>query len=252
MFKELKRENLSKTLVRALSKYIIENNLKPGDRLPTESELASSFQVGRSVVREALKALEIIGLIVCRPGVGAVLSAEGVDPFLLPFVFGFVLEEKTLKSLCELRLIFEQGAAQLACINCDEEELKQLREIAEKLDAIKQETYDNPSDENQQKLCELEIQFHQNLVSSSKNSVLIKFSKLWEIFFSHALVSGDLVMASKAGHENVVEKIKHTEIVDAIINNEEDQATEQIKTHLAYWLKNHDGVNKNSLIKLAG
>lgn len=252
MFQELKRENLSKTLVRALSKYIIENNLKPGDRLPTENELAASFHVGRSVVREALKALEIIGLIVCRSGVGAVLSSEGVDPFLLPFVFGFILEEATLKSLCELRLIFEQGAAQLACKNSNAEELLDLRKIAEELDAIKLETYENPSEENKKKLCELEIRFHQNLVLTSKNSVLMKFSTLWEMFFSQTLNTGDLVRASKAGQEHEVEIVKHTEIIDAIIDQEENLAMERIKIHMAYWLDNLDGISKKSLIKLAG
>ncbi len=252
MFQELKRENLSKTLVRALSKYILEKNLKPGDRLPTEKELSTSFQVGRSVVREALKALEIIGLIVCRPGVGAVLSSEGVDPFLLPFVFGFVLEESKLKSLCELRLIFEQGAARLACVNCTLEEQSKLKEIAENLDEIKEVTYENPTDENQRKLCELEISFHQKLVLASKNSVLMKFGALWEIFFLHALETGDLVRASKAGQENLVTKVKHTEIVDAILKKEEDKASELIKIHLVYWLKNLASVSKESLIKLTG
>ena len=63
LLKEIKKQSLLDSIVRAIEEYIIVNELKAGDRLPTEKFLKENLKVGRNSVREALKALEVIGLV---------------------------------------------------------------------------------------------------------------------------------------------------------------------------------------------
>ena len=68
--KKLKRLSLSEQVVNAIVQYIQENNLKTGDKLPTEKEFSDKFNVSRTSVREAIKALGINGILKSIPGKG--------------------------------------------------------------------------------------------------------------------------------------------------------------------------------------
>ena len=125
---QIKKDNLAKIIIKAIVKYIITNDLKSGDKLPTESELAKNFKLGRNSVREAIKALEVIGFVESKPGVGTVLTGGGIDPFLLPLVFGLVLEDAGLDHLLTLRLAIEQGATPLVVADATDAELNELME----------------------------------------------------------------------------------------------------------------------------
>lgn len=247
---ELKKENLSNMIVRALGRYILERNLGPGDRFPTEKELSENFHVGRNVVREALKALEVMGLVVSRAGIGTVLTDKGVEPTLLPFLFGFVLDDTAFERFCEIRLIMEQGAARLAARNATNEELNDLRECAKDVDKQKEKTYLDPTSVNQQSLCKAEVCFHQKLVELSHNPILMKFGALWEVFFTHVHISGDLTLASKAGQEQRVPKVSHDEIAQAIMDRDENKASDSIQKHLTFWFERYRNLSREALINL--
>ncbi len=247
---EFKRENLSNMIVRELGRHILENHMGPGDRLPTEKELADSFQVGRNAVREALKSLEVMGLVISRAGIGTVLTDKGVEPTLLPFLFGFVLDDTAFMRFCEIRLIMEQGAARLATKYASREELAQLYDSAEALEKLKETTYLDPTFNNQKALCQAEVGFHQKLLESSHNPILSKFGALWEVFFTHVHVSGDLTLASKAGLEQTVTKATHTEIVKAIMEGDENRAADYIQKHLTYWFERSQKLSRDALVQL--
>ena len=245
-----KKENLSKTIVKALVEYIIINNLKSGDRLPTEKELVENFNVARTVVREALKAMEIIGLAHSTPGVGTTLSSGGVEPFLIPFLFGFDLEETGLEHLSEMRLIIEQGAARLAVSNASDEEFAYFLKYAQELDAQKEKTYASLTKANQAKLAEMEAEFHQRLVELSHNPILAKFGALWKIFFTRIKEAGRLKDASESFQRELVETASHVQIVDALSQRDEEKSMMMIKRHLTFWLIGSKSISKSSLVDL--
>ena len=71
---------------REIRSYIIRNQLEPGDLLPTEQEMCQTFGVSRSVLREAIKSMELMGMVQARPGKGTAVQA-----FTLDFIFQNVL-----------------------------------------------------------------------------------------------------------------------------------------------------------------
>ena len=77
-----KRQKLSDVIVESVKRSIVTDALKPGDRLPTERELMESFQCSKGSAREALKALEVEGLVSTRtgPSGGAYLNQAGTEP----------------------------------------------------------------------------------------------------------------------------------------------------------------------------
>ena len=73
--KNLKSPKLYFQVYDALREYIIKNNLKPGDKMPTEAEMTEALGVSRNVLREGIKTLEIIGVLSSKPGVGMIINS---------------------------------------------------------------------------------------------------------------------------------------------------------------------------------
>lgn len=100
--------------------YIKDNNLLSGDKLPSERELADKLQAGRSSIREALRALELLGLIETRRGEGTFLrsyqslqSVELLSSFIL-------LADRTRDEILQVKTMIEKETVKLACLKMDE------------------------------------------------------------------------------------------------------------------------------------
>jgi GntR family transcriptional repressor for pyruvate dehydrogenase complex len=105
---------------------ITERRLKPGDRLPPERELAQSMGVSRSSLREALRALSLLGVTEMRQGDGTYLTALDPDALMRPFGLVLKLSDGQLKELFEARRVIEPGLAALAAERVDGETLAAL------------------------------------------------------------------------------------------------------------------------------
>lgn len=99
----------------------------PGSRLPSERALAEQFKVGRSAVREALAALEILGIVKVRPGSGTYFNGSTSDLLPATLNWGLMLAGNRTKELLEVRTGLERTAALLACTNATDDELAQLK-----------------------------------------------------------------------------------------------------------------------------
>ena len=102
---------------------ITERHLKPGDRLPPERELAQVMGVSRSSLREALRALSLLGVTEMRQGDGTYLTALDPDALMRPFGLVLALSDGQLQELFEARRVIEPGLAALAAERIDEETL---------------------------------------------------------------------------------------------------------------------------------
>ena len=94
-------------IILELNRIVEEDNLRPGDKLPSERELSDRLKVGRSSVREALRALELLGLITTRRGEGTFI--ENYRHNKLFDILGYYLlrDRKSSKDLVEMRIILE-------------------------------------------------------------------------------------------------------------------------------------------------
>lgn len=104
-------------IVRDIRDMIRQEKIKPGDRIPSERELAETMQVGRSTLREALRSLELLGLIETRRGEGTFLS-DHRNHTLVEVLSTFVLQDnQSHQDVWETRLLHEVAAIQAICQN---------------------------------------------------------------------------------------------------------------------------------------
>lgn len=121
------RPTLTTELGRRLLAYLMSGAVKPGDRIPSERQLAEQLGVGRSVVREALKSLTLLGLLEVRQGDGTFLRAGTSNLLPQAIEWGLMLGEKRTLDLVEARLYLEPVLAGLAAERRDDSALEDLR-----------------------------------------------------------------------------------------------------------------------------
>ncbi len=163
--KEIKRSSLSGSIVNQIREAIINGEYKPGDRLPAERELTKIFNVSRIPLREAIKRLEQMGLLVVKPGEGAFISIPSTEELLEPLISNIILSKKDNFYLIEVRRIIETSAIKLVIERATEDEVKKLNKIIKKL---KKCINNNDEFSNE------DLNFHIELVRATMNPVLLK------------------------------------------------------------------------------
>jgi len=136
---------------------------RPGDKLPTERQLAANLGLSRSAIREALRALEILGLIQVRQGSGVFVSSLSAEQLLTPLRFFISLDAGNIEALFEARINLEATVAGLAAERASEEELAQIRA------ALK-----SPSGRigEIEPFLEADVYFHQLIAKAAHNAIL--------------------------------------------------------------------------------
>lgn len=149
--------------IEKIKEMIVSGALRPGDRLPKESELAAELGLSRNSLREAVRALSLIRILDVRQGDGTYVTS--LDPQLLLEALSFVVDfhrDDTVLEFLAVRRILEPAATAMAATRIPEEELEALQG---KLDALGAQ----PSVEE---LVASDLEFHRGIVAASGNSVL--------------------------------------------------------------------------------
>ena len=127
----VKSTRIYQEIVRQIKSMISEGRLKSGDRLPPERELAEKFMVSRTSVREALRALQSLGLIGIRAGEGAFVREVSVEALIEPLAVVIVSEREAVGELFEARRLLEPAIAGLAAERASPEEIIDMERILE-------------------------------------------------------------------------------------------------------------------------
>src|SRR6202167_5581714 len=125
---EPKQRDLTTTLVAGLRQMIADGSLHPGAKLPPERDLAKRFSVNRASVRQALKALEVMGVVRQRVGDGTYLTQDASSTLSAPLDFLLLVDGITFGELYEARRIFEPELAARAACRHTSDELLQLED----------------------------------------------------------------------------------------------------------------------------
>jgi DNA-binding FadR family transcriptional regulator len=118
-----------------LRKYIIENQMQPGERLPSETELATRLGVSRNVVREAIKGLEALGLVEVRVGLGVFVKAANLDDFLTNFAYNLLFDGQSVMELYEIRQRLELSYVREATRTLSDESLAEMERLFAEMEA---------------------------------------------------------------------------------------------------------------------
>jgi GntR family transcriptional repressor for pyruvate dehydrogenase complex len=163
---EIKKTRVSEDIVTQLKGLIAQGKLHSGDQLPSERDLSEQFKVSRASVREAIRALESIGLLEARQGHGTYV-ATSVEALVQPLAHAIAREENALLDLFEVRRLLEPQLAALAAERAGPQELEELEGILER-QAQHVAAGETGAD--------LDTAFHSALARAARNTLLLRLN----------------------------------------------------------------------------
>ncbi len=204
----IKAKRLSELIESHITNLITEGETVPGERLPTEREIAAQFGVSLVTVREALKGLEVSGLIEKKKGKGGgVFTVERRSEFVKHSLFTFLSAKKlTSEHLTQLRLMIEPATAALAAQKIQPSEIERLEEnVLFCQDNIR----DISTDVRKQK----NIEFHRLIAETTKNPVLALtidyvMDFLFDFKIKNLTYNPEFAMSTIEGHWDILARLK--------------------------------------------
>jgi DNA-binding FadR family transcriptional regulator len=204
--------------VEALRQYILDNNLKPGDSLLTESEFCELFGVSRGIIREALQYFRVLDIIESRPRKGMTIKN-----FLPPDPFGpylpFCRHPEDRKAISEMRVIIDSGIVSLLIKNICEKDFEELVNIARAM-----------AKANLQEICKLDLKFHRQLLAIANNKFLNCLEPFIIDYFETMNNPGEAYYKDPEKYRESEMK-KHLTIAAAAKDGNEELLRELLKSH---------------------
>lgn len=231
-YKSEKKGNISQ-LVNRLTMYfadeILEGRLKRGDQIESDRELAKKLNVGRSAVREALKVLDVLGMIDIRLGQGTYITSRETNFFSVPLSWSLFLDGSQVKSILQVRGALELRAVQLAAQCEDKNKLDKLTDIYYRMQKTFQESKDTDNLQHAlQETLNADIEFHTCIAECSGNPIILSMLTTIRNFLKRVSGTG---MVDAEQLQAVVEE--HQKLYGAIISGNAEAATETMMKHLA-------------------
>jgi len=208
--------------VSAVAKRLLEiftsGEIEAGTRLPPERQLSATLEVGRSAVREALAALEILGIVDVRPGSGTYLRGSASELLPQTLSWGLMLGEPRTLELIEVRGALEIYAARLAATRMSDDALASL---GERVQAMRDTADDLPA------FVEADLQFHLELARSIDNRVLLD---LLQSIRSLLRVWADRAVQDREHANTAISE--HAAVYAALVSRDPDAAASAMAKHM--------------------
>jgi GntR family transcriptional repressor for pyruvate dehydrogenase complex len=215
----LSRDTLTKQATETLRRFILTEDLKSGDQLPSERELSESLSVSRNIVREALSVLVAEGLIVKQPGRGIFVTEFNRDAVAPQIAVSVDYNGRSPAALSEARAALELGAITLIAKRITNTELDQL-------DAINRSFEENQR--QRRSTIKDDVEFHKLLITSTRNAVLIELMPLLIEYFRLAV----LYRPSAIFHNPERVIFEHRKIIEALRARDAVAARQALINHL--------------------
>lgn len=203
------RKSMHAQIVRDLGMRIVAGEYAPGTRLPAETVLLATFQVSRSVLREAVRVLVAKGLVVSRQRAGVIVRARSDWHLLDPDVLYWLIQSKPapdfIESLMTVRRIFEPAAAALTAHAATDE---QLRGIAEAYAGMEAAT--TPDE-----LLEPDLAFHRRIAEATGNDLLAYIGNMLSLALRESIK-----LSSKLPDTHALSLPRHKAILTALLHHD--------------------------------
>ena len=194
---------LHEDIVQQLNSLIRQRDLEHGARLPAERVLAEQFKVSRSSVREAIRSLELQGLLVSKRGSGTFINTENLEAVVALIATTLSSGGETLKEIFEVRHLLEPQIAAVAAQRANEGEVRRLGEI---LEVQQQQIQQGDSG------VDADTAFHFALASATHNSALVKVVSAVEDILrlsrDQSLQEPGRAQRSLASHRQILEMVR--------------------------------------------
>jgi len=217
-FKAIENTSLVDKVEAKLVQLLQQQKLQVGDSIPTEMELTEMLGVSRTVVREALLRLRMMGLLESKKKKGSVITSPDLFGNMSKSMHPHILAPETLREVFEIRLVLEIGMADLLFHRITKADISELRHIVANEPSATQYHLFN---------VEHEIAFHGKLYEITGNATLKKFQKMLLPVFDYVHNSGLL-------KKQLLLKmfVSHKELVDILESGTPEQFRNGMRNHL--------------------
>jgi len=217
-FEAVPRTKLYQKVVKQVQDIIRDGLLRPGDMLPPERELAERLHVSRGSLREAILALESMGLVEPRHGEGTVVRDLSAAPLVNQLSVMLVQKRALVGELLEFRLMIEPTLAARAAANATEEEITHLEEILSRQQA--------KIDQGELAI-EEDSKFHYAIAQAARNSVVLK---VLDVFMDYLRDSRELSLQVEGRPQKSLNS--HRRILNAIARKNPAAAEKAMRRHI--------------------
>ncbi len=213
--------NNQPALVGNLVPFFKQRRYQPGDRVPSERELAERFNVSRNQIREALSYLEALRIVERRSKSGVFIATSGpsLEAMVLYAKLGVPIDEKAVRQAVEMRRIHEIGAVRMAALNRTDEDIERLAHLLD---------VENTLIESGGNMAECDRAFHLAVIRAAQNDV---FYNLSQIFYAMSENLRQFYFCN--GARQARSHRDHKRIFSAIKRGDADAAEAAMTSHLA-------------------
>ena len=214
------RIRLSDQIAEQLRAGIAAKQYLPGEKLPVEADLAAQFGVRRITIREAMRKLDIMGIVEIRQGAGTFVKTITPGAYIKTLFPMLSMDSNSLKDIFEIRQIIECKSAELAALNALPEDLTQIKKVLSKMpEAVRT---------GQLRLYnELDLQFHYAVAKCTHNQILVTIQELLS-----DLVEGSINMGLTPINALEHSIIFHQKIYEAIVKHDAVCAAGRMNAHI--------------------
>ncbi|MEH6405146.1 MAG: FCD domain-containing protein [Sneathiella sp.] len=217
LFNRLEKTPAYKVVSDALEQAILQRQIKTGDALPTEENLATQFGVNRSTVREGIRHMEQTGFVQ-RKGKKLIVSRPSYDLVGHQMSKVLILNDVTFEELWQVKMVLEPLSAQLAATNASDDLINRMAKNIEVM---------TKALENEEDLVALDIEFHVFIAEAANNQALVMAREaLAQLFYPAYQAS----MFSEVSGQRLLDAHKH--IFKAIKNRDPVTAGEWMRKHI--------------------
>lgn len=222
LFKPIRPKKISEEIVEQIKNLISQGELKPGERVPSERELAAYLGVSRPSVREAIMVLEAMGLVESRQGGGTFVRSLTETSLADPLLEMVEKDPQLLHALAEVRMGLESWSAYLAATRATDADRARLQSIYEEIEAqAERGGWDADTD----------ARFHYAITAATHNTL-----QLHVLNTIHSLFHATIQVALKEFHrkEESIDKLRrqHRAIFQAIMRRDSEGARQAMMSHL--------------------
>lgn len=221
MFKPIKNKKVYQQVIEQIQYMILKGELKKGDKLPSERTLVEQLKVSRASIREALRGLEIIGLVESRQGEGNFIRGNLKDTLFEPLSIMFMLNNGKASDILEIRMSIEIEAAKLASKRATKDDLEELKKYIDELKNSKDELESSKIDKK----------LHYKIAKISNNYLMITLLDTIESLMDSFIKDSRKLILKEEKNKPLLIK-QHEDIVNAIIESDQKKAVKAMKEHL--------------------
>lgn len=227
LMQPFENKSVVEKIIDRLTQAIFNKELLPGQRIPTETELCESMRVGRNSVREAIKTMVAMGVLVIRRSEGTFVSEGFSERMLDPMIYGLILSGGDPYSVIELRKLFDTGMMQLAMQKRTDAQLEELRQALAVLSRVVRENL-----EEQAVLAE-DIRFHRIICEMANNHLADKISLVIERLTMPSRIQAVRRFVERGEYDDFIRK--HEDMVRIIAERDYAELAKVIDDHYTYW-----------------